>query len=322
MPRSLITGITGQAGSYLAELLLKEGHEVFGLVRRSASPNYVRISGILDHIRLIVGDLSDEVSIRGAVKLVSPNFVFNAAAQSFVPTSLSQPEYTMDVNAMGVLRLLEAIRSSVGDARFIQFSSSEMFGASPPPQHENTTFYPRSPYGISKMTAFWFVKNYRESYNMWAANAILFNNEGPRRGEEFITQKIAIGVAKIKLGLEKKLYLGNLDARRDWGYCEDYMEAVYLLAKLEDPLDLIISSGESHFVREFCEEAFSCVGLRAEDYVEVSPEFIRPAEVNYLQGDSSAFRRLTGWEPKKGFTEIVREMVMASLSKLKSHQTL
>ena len=309
MKRALITGVTGQDGSYLSELLLKKGYEVYGLKRRISVPSTGRLGDVLNKLIIIDGDLSDSSSLVRAVKMSRPDEVYNLAAQSFVRTSFEQPELTGDVTGLGVTRLLEAIKTFAPDARFYQASTSEMFGGHPPPQNDQTPFYPRSPYGVAKLYAHWMVRNYRESYNMFACSGLLFNHESPRRGGEFVTQKIARGAARIKLGKCDKLYLGNMEARRDWGHARDYVEAMWLMLQQDAPDDYVVATGESHTVKEFVELAFGRVGLDWENHVEIDPKFYRPSEVNFLMGDSSKAKKKLGWEPKILFRELVEEMV-------------
>ncbi len=317
MPLALITGITGQDGSYLAEFLLEKGYRVVGLVRRSSDPNYSRIEHILDKIELVEGDLTDLSSLITIVEKYKPDEVYNLAAQSFVPTSWEQPLLTTDVNAMGVTRLLEAIRQAHPKARFYQASTSEMFGhVREMPQNEKTPFYPRSPYAVSKVYGHWITVNYRESYGLFAVSGILFNHESPRRGLQFVTRKVTHGVARIKLGLANELRLGNLEAKRDWGFAGDYVRAMWLMLQQDEPEDFVIGTGESHSVRELCEIAFSHVGLDYRDYVVIDPKFFRPAEVNILLADASKARRKLGWEPRVSFEELIRMMVEADLERL------
>ncbi len=315
---ALITGITGQDGSYLAELLLEKGYEVHGLIRRLSTPNITRIEHISDKITLVEGDLTDQSSLNYAMKEVQPEEVYNLAAQSFVGTSWNQPVLTGDVTGMGAVRLLEAVRHFSKDARVYQASSSEMFGkVSEMPQNENTKFYPRSPYGCAKVYAYWMCINYRESYDMHVSNGILFNHESPRRGLEFVTRKITDAVARIYLGKSKEVKLGNLDAKRDWGYAGDYVEAMWLMLQRDNPDDYVIATGESHSVREFVELAFNEAGLDWEEHVKVDPKLFRPAEVEYLVGDYSKAKRTFGWEPKVTFKELVKMMVEADIERLK-----
>jgi len=297
--KALITGVTGQDGSYLAEFLLKKGYEVYGLYRRSSVETFERLNHIKDKINLICADLTDQSSLNEAIKSISPDEIYNLAAQSFVPASWTQPILTGDVTALGVTRLLEAIRHINTKIKFYQASSSEMFGkVQEVPQTEKTPFYPRSPYGVAKVYAFWITRNYRESYGMFCANGILFNHESPRRGKQFVTRKITESVVKIKLGMQKELFLGNLESKRDWGYAGDYVEAMWLMLHHNKPGDFVIATGEIHSVKEFCEAAFSCVGLNYEDYVKTDQKFLRPAEVDLLVGDYSKAKKELGWEPK------------------------
>ncbi len=316
---ALITGITGQDGSYLAELLLENGYDVYGLVRRLSIPNISRIDHILDRINLVEGDLTDQSSLNYAMKEIQPDEVYNLAAQSFLGTSWNQPVLTGDVTGMGAVRLLESVRHFCSDAKVYQASSSEMFGkVQGKPQNENTKFYPRSPYGCAKVFAYWMCINYRESYNMYISNGILFNHESPRRGMEFVTRKITDGVARIYHGLSKELRLGNLEAKRDWGYAGDYVKAMLLMLQHEKPDDYVIATGESHSVKEFVALAFKEVGLNCEDYVKIDPKFFRPAEVDYLVGDYSKAKKELGWEPTVKFEELVKMMVRADVERLKN----
>ena len=313
----LITGITGQDGSYLAELLLDKGYDVYGLIRRLSTPNISRIEHILDKIELVEGDLTDQSSLDNAMRTAQPDEVYNLAAQSFVATSWNQPVLTGDVSGVGVVRILEGVRHQCPDAHVYQASTSEMFGkVQEVPQSENTRFYPRSPYGFAKMYGYWACVNYRESYGMHVSNGILFNHESPRRGIEFVTRKITDSVARIHYGLASELRLGNLDAKRDWGFAGDYVEAMRLMLQQDEPDDFVISTGETHSVREFVELAFSVVGLDWEKYVVVDPKFVRPAEVELLLGDPSKARRILGWEPKVRFEELVKMMVRADVDRL------
>jgi len=323
MRKALVTGITGQDGSYLAELLLEKGYEVHGIVRRSSSFNTDRIDHLYHDpheqgVRLFThyGDLCDPVSLAKLLYEVQPDEVYHLGAQSHVRVSFDIPEYTFDVTAGGTLRILEAMRESGLEARFYQASSSEMFGAAPAPQSEATTFHPRSPYAVSKVAAYWAVVNYREAYGMFAANGILFNHESPRRGETFVTRKITRAVARIKAGLQSKLYLGNLDAKRDWGYARDYVEAMWLMLQADEPDDFVIATGTSHSVREFLEASFERAGLDWEPHVEIDPRYFRPSEVDDLRGDPSKARERLGWEPKVGFDELVAIMVDADVAAL------
>ena len=324
MKRALITGITGQDGSYLAELLLEKGYEVHGLIRRSSSFNTGRIDHLYQdphepnvRLRLVYGDLSDASSLDQALRQVRPDEVYNLGAQSHVRVSFDVPEYTADIDALGTVRLLEAIRESGVKTRFYQASSSELYGAvRETPQTEATPFYPRSPYAAAKAYAYYITVNYRESYGMFACNGILFNHESPRRGETFVTRKVTRAVARIKHGLQKKLYLGNLDARRDWGFAGDYVEAMWLMLQQDEARDYVIATGEQHSVRELCEEAFTLVGLDYREFVEIDPRYFRPAEVDTLLGDASKARRELGWKPRVGFKELVKRMVDSDLAEV------
>lgn len=312
--RALITGITGQDGSYLAEFLLDKGYEVYGVIRRSSTERFERIAHIQDKITLIQADLTDQVSVIEAIQQAEPDEVYNLAAQSFVPTSWKQPILTGDVTALGVTRVLEAIRVVNPRIRFYQASSSEMFGlARESPQNEQTPFHPRSPYGVAKVYGHMITVNYRESYNLFACSGILFNHESPRRGLEFVTRKITYGVARIYHGLQDELLLGNLEARRDWGFAGDYVEAMWLMLQQDEPDDYVIASEESHSVREFCELAFSYVGLDWTKYVKVDQRFYRPAEVHVLLGNCSKAKAKLGWRKKHSFEDLVRMMVDADL---------
>lgn len=318
MPTALITGITGQDGSYLAELLLKKGYRVIGVARRSSTVNYERVQHLLDDIVVVPGDLQDQGSLLALLEEYEPTEVYNLAAQSFVPTSWSQPALTGDVTALGVTRMLEAIRFVNPKIRFYQASSSEMFGkVLEVPQSESTPFYPRSPYGVAKVYGHWITVNYRESFNIFATSGILFNHESPRRGLEFVTRKISDGVARIKLGMAKELRLGNLDAQRDWGFAGDYVHAMWLMLQQETPDNYVIGMGETHSVREFCEIAFSHVGLDYKDFVIVDEKFYRPAEVDLLISDPSKARAQLKWEPSVTFEELVKMMVDSDLARLK-----
>jgi GDPmannose 4,6-dehydratase len=324
MPKALVTGITGQDGSYLAELLLEKGYEVHGIVRRSSTFNTDRIDHLYHDpheagVRMFThyGDLSDSVSLTKLLYQLQPDEVYHLGAQSHVRVSFDIPEYTFDITGAGTLRILDAMRESgVTDARFYQASSSEMFGSSPPPQSETTPFHPRSPYAVAKVAAFWATVNYREAYDMFAANGILFNHESPRRGETFVTRKITRALARIKAGLQDKLFLGNLDAKRDWGYAREYAEAMWLMLQADEPEDFVIATGETHSVREFLEAAFEHAGLEWEPYVEIDPRYFRPAEVDELQGDPSKARERLGWQTTVGFEELVRIMVDADIAEL------
>ncbi len=315
---ALITGIKGQDGSYLADLLLEKGYRVYGLGRRSSTPNIERIEHIINKIELLDGDLTDQTSLNRAIEISQPDEVYNLAAQSFVGTSWKQAELTSNVNGLGVTRILEAIRNENKDIRFYQASSSEMFGkVQETPQNENTKFYPRSPYGVAKLHGHWITINYRESYNMFAVSGILFNHESPRRGIEFVTKKITDSVARIHLGLTNELRLGNLDAKRDWGFAGDYVKAIWLMLQQNEPEDYVIATGETHSVQEFVEESFKCVGLDWKDYVKQDPRFMRPAEVDYLRGDATKAREKLGWKPKVNFKELVKMMVEYDVKRLK-----
>jgi GDPmannose 4,6-dehydratase len=315
--RALITGITGQDGSYLAELLLEKGYEVTGMVRRSSTESNQRIKHLQDKIHLVQGDLLDQLSLINIIEEAKPDEVYNLAAQSFVPTSWNQPTLTAEYDAIGVTKLLEAIRYTDRKIRFYQASSSEMFGkVFETPQSEKTPFYPRSPYGVAKVYGHFITVNYRESYDIHASSGILFNHESPRRGLEFVTRKISDGVARIKLGLAKNLALGTLDARRDWGFAGDYVEAMWLMLQQDQPDNYVIATGETHSVREFVAESFACVDLDYEEFVVSDPRFMRPAEVDLLQGDASYAKEKLGWETKVSFKELVRMMVDADLALL------
>jgi GDPmannose 4,6-dehydratase len=319
--RALITGITGQDGSYLAELLLAKGYHVIGMVRRSSTLNFERIGHLQDDLELVPGDLLDEVSMIHIMRDHKPDEVYNLAAQSFVQTSFGQPVLTGETTALGVTRLLDAIRLADHDVRFYQASSSEMFGkVVEVPQRESTPFYPRSPYGVAKLYGHWITVNYRESYDMHASSGILFNHESPRRGLEFVTRKIANGVARIKLGLDTEIRLGNLDAQRDWGLAGDYVDAMWRMLQQDEPGDFVISTDETHSVREFCEIAFARVGLNWEDHVVIDERFFRPAEVDLLVGDATHARTVLGWEPKTPFRDLVNMMVDADLENVARQQ--
>jgi GDPmannose 4,6-dehydratase len=316
--RALITGITGQDGSYLAEFLLGQGYDVIGMVRRTSTVNFERIKHFQDRVTLVTGDLADEVSLISILREHRPSEVYNLAAQSFVQTSWAQPVFTGETTALGVTRMLDAVRIVDPEIRFYQASSSEMFGkVVEVPQTERTPFYPRSPYGVAKVYGHWITVNYRESYNMFACSGILFNHESPRRGLEFVTRKISHGVARIKLGLDEELRLGNLEARRDWGFAGDYVEAMWLMLQQDHPDDYVVATGETHSVREFCELAFGYVDLDYRDYVVQDERFMRPAEVDLLIGDSTRARKALGWRPKTNFQELVQMMVDADLQLLK-----
>ena len=313
-PRALITGITGQDGSYLAELLLEKGYEVVGMVRRSSTLNFERVAHIQDRITIVSGDLLDEVSMIRLLSQHRPTELYNLAAQSFVQASWDQPVLTGETTGIGVTRVLDAIRTVDPAIRFYQASSSEMFGkVREVPQTEHTPFYPRSPYGVAKVYGHWITVNYRESYGLHASSGMLFNHESPRRGLEFVTRKITHGVARIKLGLDQTLALGNLDARRDWGFAGDYVRAMWLMLQQDEPGDYVVATGEAHSVRDFCALAFGHVGLDYEDHVVIDPRFIRPAEVDLLIGDASTARDRLGWTPEVTFPDMVATMVDADL---------
>jgi GDPmannose 4,6-dehydratase len=315
--RALITGITGQDGSYLAELLLSEGYEVIGLMRRSSTVNIERISHIQERLTLVSGDLMDEVSLINVLRDYRPGEVYNLAAQSFVQASWAQPVLTGEATALGVTRLLDAIRIVDPEIRFYQASSSEMFGrVKTVPQDENTSFYPRSPYGVAKVYGHWITVNYRESYGLHASSGILFNHESPRRGIEFVTRKVTHGVARIKAGLDTELRLGNLEAKRDWGYAEDYVRAMWLMLQRDAPGDFVVATGTTHSVRELCEVAFRMAGLNYEEFVRIDPSFIRPAEVDLLVGDATKARDVLGWKCKTDFYALIEMMVDADLKAL------
>ncbi|HEY7505706.1 MAG TPA: GDP-mannose 4,6-dehydratase [Gemmatimonadales bacterium] len=317
MPKALITGVTGQDGSYLAEFLLEKGYEVVGMVRRTSHHSYERIDHLLDRIEIVAADLLDQHSLTVVMQDVRPDEVYNLAAQSFVPTSWSQPVLTGEFTALGVTRILEAIRLVHPNARFYQASSSEMFGkVTETPQRETTPFYPRSPYGVAKVYGHWITVNYRESYDLFAVSGILFNHESPRRGIEFVTRKVTDGVARIKLGLAKELHLGNLDARRDWGYAGDYVEAMWLMLQQSTPKDYVVGMGETHSVRELTEIAFRHVGLDYRQHVVSDPRYYRPAEVEQLLADPSKAHRELRWRPKVSFEQLVIMMVDADLARL------
>lgn len=316
--RALITGITGQDGSYLAEFLLEQGYEVIGMVRRTSTVTFGRIQHIQDQLELVQGDLLDQSSLIEILRTYKVNEVYNLAAQSFVPTSWKQPVLTGEFTALGVTRILEAIRTVNPEIRFYQASSSEMFGkVQQVPQTEKTPFWPRSPYGVAKVYGHWITVNYRESYDLFACSGILFNHESPRRGLEFVTRKISHGVAKIKLGQDKELRLGNLDAQRDWGFAGDYVRAMWLMLQQDQPDDYVVAMGETHSVREFCEIAFGHVGLNWQDYVVQDPAFMRPAEVDQLIGKPAKAKAKLGWEPEVSFQGLVTMMVDSDLEELK-----
>ena len=320
MKKALITGITGQDGSYLVELLLKKGYEVWGIIRRSSSFHTGRIDHLYKdpheqpRLRLVYGDLTDGANLSTIMNEIRPDEVYNLGAQSHVRVSFDMPIYTVNTDALGTLRLLEAIRSSEKPVRFYQASSSEMYGkAVEIPQTEKTPFYPRSPYGCAKVYSFWQTVNYREAYELFACNGILFNHESPRRGETFVTRKITRAATRIKLGLQNKLYLGNLDAKRDWGYAGDYVEAMWLMLQQDKPDDYIVATGECHTVKEFAEEVFSCLDLDWDNYVEIDSRYFRPSEVDLLRGDASKAKKVLKWEPKVSFKELAKMMTDADM---------
>jgi GDPmannose 4,6-dehydratase len=320
--RALITGITGQDGSYLAELLLEKDYEVFGMTRRASTENVERIGHFVDRLNLVQGDLLDPPSLVSAIRSAEPHEVYNLAAQSFVPTSWNQPVLTAEFTGVGVTRMLEAVRAVDPEIRFYQASSSEMFGkVREVPQNEETPFYPRSPYGVAKTYGHYITVNYRESFGLYAVTGILFNHESPRRGLEFVTRKISDGVARIKLGLADELRLGNLDAERDWGFAGDYVDAMWRMLQQDEPDDYVVATGETHSVREFCEIAFAHVGLEPDQHIKIDPAFLRPAEVDQLVGDASKARERFGWEPKHSFRDLVEMMVDADLERLASART-
>lgn len=319
MKKALITGITGQDGSYLAELLLEKGYKVYGMVRRSSVESYERVEHIREKIYPVQGDLTDQSSLDEAIKETMPDEVYNLAAQSFVPTSWNQPVLTADVTGLGVTRMLEAIRKHKPDTKFYQASSSEMFGkVQEIPQTENTSFYPRSPYGVSKVYGHWITVNYRESYGIFACSGILFNHESPRRGLEFVTRKVTHTVAKIKLGLAKELRMGNMDAKRDWGFAGDYVYAMWLMLQQEQPEDFVIATGETHSVQELVDIAFDCVGLNSKNYVVIDPRFLRPAEVDLLVGNPEKAKNELRWYSRVSFRELINMMVAEDLRLLKA----
>lgn len=318
--KALITGITGQDGSYLAELLLAKGYEVFGIIRRSSSFNTGRINHLYQDpheskpkLKLVYGDLADGSSLSRILRDVEPDEIYNLAAQSHVRVSFDIPEWTSDVGALGCLRILDAIRDTGLKTRFYQASSSEMFGSAPAPQSESTAFRPRSPYACAKLFSHWMTVNYRESYGLFAVSGILFNHESPRRGETFVTRKISKAVARIKLGKEKNLFLGNLESKRDWGYAPEYVEAMWQMLQQKEPQDVVIATGECHTVEEFVQEAFASQGLNWKDHVEIDERYYRPTEVDELRGDSSKAQKVLGWKPKVKFKELVSLMVKADL---------
>jgi GDPmannose 4,6-dehydratase len=319
--RALITGITGQDGSYMAELLLGKGYEVFGIVRRSSVKKFDRIEAIVDDIELVEGDLTDQSSLDTVIHTVQPDEVYNLAAQSFVPVSWNQPVLTGDVTGLGVIRILEAIRRHRPTAKFLQASSSEMFGkVQETPQTEKTPFYPRSPYGAAKVFGHYITVNYRESYGLFACSAMGFNHESPRRGLEFVTRKVTHQVAKIKCGLAKKLLMGNLDSKRDWGFARDYVRAMWMILQQPEPDDFVLATGKTHSIRELLEVAFDAVGLDWQKHVEIDPKLIRPAEVDHLCGDATKAREKLGWQPEVGFEELIKMMVEADLVQVQKLQ--
>lgn len=333
MKRALITGITGQDGSYLAELLLSKGYEVHGIIRRASTFNTDRIDHIFEepyepvrHLFLHHGDVSDGTALRNILEASNPDEIYHLAAQSHVKVSFDNPEYTADIDALGALRVLETVREFVRrtgkQARLYQAGSSEMFGATPPPQNERSPFYPRSPYGVSKMAAHWYAVNYREAYGLFITNGILFNHESPRRGETFVTRKVTRAVGRIKAGLQPTVLLGNLDAQRDWGFAGDYVYAMWLMLQHERPDDFVIATGKSYSVRELCEVAFDHVGLDWQDYVRIDPRYKRPTEVDALCGDYSKAKRELGWEPRVSFHELIKMMVDSDLELARQEVTL
>jgi GDPmannose 4,6-dehydratase len=323
--KALVTGVTGQDGSYLAELLLEKGYEVYGVVRRSSSFNTERLEGIYQdphssdyRLRLVYGDLEDGSGLANIVKRIQPNEIYNLGAQSHVRVSFDMPEYTASSVAMGTLRLLEAVRELGAGCRFYQASSSEMFGSAQPPQSERTAFQPRSPYACAKVFAHQLCQNYRDAYGLFICCGILFNHESPRRGIPFVTRKITRAAARIKHGLDKKLFLGNLDAKRDWGYAKDYVEAMWLMLQHDTPDDYVIATGESHSVRDCLDVAFGTLGLNWQQYVELDPRYLRPTEVDHLHGDASKAREKLGWKPRVGFRELIEMMVRADEEDVRS----
>jgi len=330
MKKALITGITGQDGSYLAELLLDKGYEVHGVIRRSSSFNTDRIDHLYQdphtpgvRLKLHYGDLNDASSLNTLLRMIQPAEIYNLGAQSHVRVSFDVPEYTAEITALGTIRLLEALRESgLSKTRFYQASSSEMYGSSPPPQNENTPFHPRSPYACAKVYAYWATVNYREAYGIHAVNGILFNHESARRGETFVTRKVTRAVGRIKHGLQRDLFLGNLDAKRDWGYAKDYVEAMWLALQHEKPDDYVVATGESHTVRELCEIAFSHAGLDYREFVRTDPRYLRPAEVDALCGDASKARKALRWNPTVTFNKLVRMMVNSDMELASSESAL
>jgi GDPmannose 4,6-dehydratase len=323
---ALITGVTGQDGSYLAELLLRKGYAVHGIIRRSSSFNTERLEEIYQdphvpdvRLKLHYGDLNDASSLNRLLRTLKPDEIYNLGAQSHVRVSFDVPEYTAEVTGVGTVRLLEAIRESGINPKFYQASSSELFGSSPPPQSETTKFHPRSPYAVAKLYSYWITVNYREAYGMFACNGILFNHESPRRGMTFVSRKVTRAAARIKLGLQDKLFMGNLDAKRDWGFAGDYVEAMWLMLQQDKADDFVIATGECHTVRDLLNEAFGHVGLSWEKHIEIDPRYFRPSEVDELRGDMSKAKRLLNWEPKVKFRELVKMMVDADLEDLKKN---
>lgn len=320
---AFITGITGQDGSYLAEFLLQKGYRVFGMVRRSSTESFERIAHLVDQIELVEGDLLDQLSLINLVKKIRPREIYNLASQSFVPTSFEQPVLTGEFTALGVTRMLEAVKLVDRKIRFYQASSSEMFGlVHETPQTERTPFHPRSPYGVAKVYGHWITVNYRESYGVYTVSGILFNHESPRRGREFVTRRISDGVARIQLGLAEKLALGNLDAKRDWGFAGDFVEAMWLMLQQKKPEDFVVATGETHSVREFAKLAFEHVGLDWKKYVTIEPRLFRPAEVHVLRGDASRAQRILGWQPRTPFKKLVQMMVDSDLDLVRQYQPL
>ncbi len=321
--RALVTGITGQDGSYLAELLLAKEYEVFGLVRRSSSKNFERIESLIDDIHLVEGDLTDQSSLDSVIHEVQPDEVYNMAAQSFVPASWNQAVLTGDVTGLGVMRVLEALRKHRPQAKFLQASSSEMFGkVRETPQTEKTPFYPRSPYGVAKVFGHYITVNYRESYGLFACSAIGFNHESPRRGLEFVTRKVTHQVARIKCGLSKKLLMGNLDSKRDWGFAGDYVRGMWLILQQPEPEDFVLATGKTHSVRDLLEAAFDAAGLDWQKYVEIDPKLIRPAEVDSLCGNATKAHDKLGWKPRVSFEELIKMMVDADLDTIRKSDNL
>jgi len=329
MKKALITGITGQDGSYLTELLLQKGYEVFGLIRRSSSFNTDRIDHLYKDpheqpkLKLLYADLTDGSNLHAILNEINPDEVYNLGAQSHVRVSFDQPIFTANVDALGTLRVLEAIRAMKKPAKFYQASSSEMYGkVRETPQNESTPFYPRSPYGCAKVYAFWQTVNYREAYGLFACNGILFNHESPRRGETFVTRKITRAATRIKLGLQRKLYLGNLDAQRDWGFAGDYVQAMWLMLQQDKPDDYVIAAGKTYSVGDFLAEVFGYLGLDWQDYVEIDPKYYRPSEVDFLQGDAAKAKKILGWQPRVGFQELARMMVDADMKLAENEKIL